>query len=148
VLSATAAGQSTAGGNAGDYCNLLGIENPYGDIWEFVDGWNILDGVNYVNDDPSSFSDNTTTNYAQFGSTNPTSSGWQNLMQQNVAMLPASVGASDATKFCDYYYYASGWRVALVGGRAYSGSSAGLACLTAYPSSSSAYSYFGGRLAY
>ena len=148
VLSIDAPGQSTLYGNAGDYCNLLGIENPFGDIWEFVDGWNILDGANYVCSDPADFADNTTTNYAQFGSTNPTSSGWQNLMQPNVAMLPASVGASDATKFCDYYSYASGWRVALVGGGAGSGSDAGLSSLDADGASSGARSYGGGRLCF
>jgi len=148
VLSIDAPGQSTAGGDSGDYCNLLGIENPFGDIWEFVDGWNIYYGVNYICSDPADFADDTTTGYSLFGSTNPTSSGWQNLMQPNVALLPASVGASDATKFCDYYYYASGWRVALVGGDANDSSRAGLAFLAAFTSSSNTASAIGGRLCF
>jgi hypothetical protein len=98
----TAPGQSTAGGNSGDYCNLFGIENPFGDIWEFVDGWNILNGVNYSCSNPAHFTDDTATNCEQFGNTNPMTSGWQNLMQQNLALLPASVGASSATKITDY----------------------------------------------
>jgi hypothetical protein len=150
VLSVTAAGQSTAGGNSSDYCNLLGIENPFGDIWEFVDGWNILDGNNYVCSDPASFADNvgSTTAYPLYGSTNPTTSGWQNTLQANVALLPASVGASDTTKVTDYYYYASGWRVAFVGGAADDGSLAGLFFLHASASSSAAHSVIGGRLCF
>lgn len=150
VLSVTAPGQSTAGGNAGDYCNLLGIENPFGDIWEFVDGWNINDGSNFICTNPSSFADNVgpTTAYAEYGSTNVQTSGWQATLQPNIGFLPASVGASDTTKITDYYYYASGWRVAIVGGLANYGSRAGLAYLGANDSSSRAGSDIGGRLCF
>ena len=126
VLSVTAPGQSTAGGNSSDYCNVLGIENPFGDVWEFVDGWNILDGANYICDDPAHFADDTTSNYSLFGSTNPTSSGYQNTLQPNIGFLPASVGAGWATKVTDYYAYNAGWRGVLVGGAAYNGANAGL----------------------
>lgn len=150
VLSVQAPGQSTAGGSSGDYCNFLGIENPYGDIWEFVDGWNINNGVNYICTDPASFADDVgpTSAYALYGSTNPTSSGWQDTLQQNVALLPAGVGASDTTKVTDYYWYASGWRVPLIGGGANYGSDAGLWALYTYNGSSFAHSYFGGRLCF
>jgi hypothetical protein len=150
VLSVTAVGQSTVGGNSGDYCNLLGIENPYGDIWEWVDGWNILDGVNYVSDNPNFFADDTATNYSLFGSTNPTDNGWQNTLQANIALLPASIGASDATKLCDYYYYynAAGWRPPSVGGDVVNGSRSGLLGHDASLISSRAYSAIGGRLCF
>jgi len=150
VLSVTASGQSTAGGDSSDYCNLLGIENPFGDIWEFVDGWNIYDGSNYICTDPAQFADNVgpTSAYSLYGAVNPQASGWQATLQQNLGLLPASVGASDTTKITDYYYYSSGWRVAFVGGYASSGSAAGLAFLHAAGSSSSADSLIGGRLCY
>lgn len=148
VLSVTAPGQSTAGGDSSDYCNLLGVENPFGDIWEFVDGWNILDGNNYVCSDPSLFADDTTSNYGLYGTTNPTASGYQNTLQANIGLLPASVGAGSTTKVTDYYRYASGWRIARSGGGANDGASAGLAYLLADKASSYAYSGVGGRLCF
>jgi len=148
VVSVTAAGQSTAGGDAGDYCNLLGVENPYGDIWEFVDGWNILDGNNYICASPEHFADNETSHYSLFGSTNPTSNGWQDTLQSNGGFLPASIGANSTTNITDYYWYSSGWMIALVGGNADRGASAGLFALAANSSSSHSSLSIGARLCY
>lgn len=148
VLSVTAPGKSTAGGNSGDYCNLFGIENLWGDLWQFIDGWNISSGANYVCSNPENLADDTITNYGLYGSTNATLSGWQNALQQNAGMLPASVGASSVTKVTDYYWYLSGWRVPLVGGYAVDGERGGLAALYAYGASSVAYSNIGGRLCF
>jgi len=150
VKSISAPGQSTSGGNSGDYVNLFGIEDPFGGIWGFIDGWNINSGVNYVCNNPANFADNAgpTSAYALYGSTNPTSGGWQNALQQNISMLPGSVGAGSTTKVTDYYNYASGWRVPFIGGPAHSGSYAGLCYLYASTDSSIAISNIGGRLCF
>lgn len=116
VLSINAAGQSTAGGNSGDYSNVFGLEDIYGALPEYVDGWNINNGVNYVCSNPAHYADNTATNYTAYGSTNPTGDGYQNTLQSNVAMLPATVGATGETKVTDYYKYLSGWTIPLMGG--------------------------------
>lgn len=150
VLSVTATGQSTSGGNSGDYSNFDGLEDAFGGLWEFVDGWNISNGANYACSNPSNYADDTTTNYGLYGSTNPTSSGWQDTLQQNIGLLPAGVGnsASSVTKVTDYYWYSGGWVAPFVGGYAAYGAYAGLFCLYANYSSADAVSHIGARLCY
>ena len=150
VLTVTAPGQSTAGGDSSDYCTLLGMESPFGDIWEWADGWNILDGTNYICTDPAQFADDVgpTSAYSLYGAVNAQASGWQATLQPNIGFLPASVGGSNTTKITDYYWYYSDWRVAGVGGSASHGSGAGLFALYADGSSSGAGSAIGGRLCF
>ena len=148
VLSVTAPGQTTGGGNSGDYCNFMGVENPFGDVFEFIDGWNINSGVNYVCSTPASFADDTATNYTLFGQTNCQTSGFQATLQPNVGMLPATVGATSATKITDYYWYAGGWVAPFVGGIANDGSYDGMLFLLALYGSSSAGDYVGARLCF
>ena len=147
VKSVAATGQSTTGGNSGDYSSLFGLEDVYGGIWGWVDGWNINSGANYVCNNPANFADDTTTNYTAFGVTNPTTNNYQATLQQNIGLLPASVSASPAL-IGDYYYYASGWRAPLVGGRAGIGAIAGVFALHAYDAFSAVYSSVGGRVCF
>ena len=150
VKSITATGQSTAGGNSGDYVNFMGIEDIFGTIWQWVDGWNVNNGVNYVCSNPTNFADDTTTNYTLFGSTNPLASGYQETLQSNIGFLPATVGGSgsDVARITDYYYYAAGWVAPLVGGAASYGSSCGLFYLYANDAASYVGSHIGSRLCF
>lgn len=150
VLSISAPGQSTVGGNSGDYVNFLGIEDIFGSIWQWVDGWNISSGTNYVCANSAHFADDTTTNYTSFGTTNAVTSGWQETLQSNIGFLPATVGGtgSDVAKITDYYYYAAGWVAPLVGGDAVRGSYCGLFCLDALDAASSVDSRIGSRLCF
>ena len=150
VLSITSPGKSTAGGDSQDYANFMGIELFTG-IYEFIDGWNINSGANYICSSPENFADDTTSNYLLYGSTNPVTNGWQATLQQNVAMLPATVGGTgnSSVDICDYYYSAiSGWVAPFAFGTANNGSSAGLFDLNALSASSVAGGHIGVRLCF
>ena len=148
VLSIAAPGQSTSGGSASDYVNFMGIEDLYGGLNEWIDGWNIHSGSNYVCSTPASYADDTFAGYALYGEINPTASGWQDTLQPNIAMLPSGVGATSITRLTDMYLYSSGWVAPTMGGIAASGVNTGLFYLTAlYPSSSPA-DHTGARLCF
>ena len=147
VKSINATGKTTVGGNIGDYSNLFGLEDIYGGVWQWLDGWNINSGVNYVCSNPALFADGTTTNYTNYGITNPLSNNWQQTFQQNVAMLPAT-GSASASYITDYYYYSSGWMAPVFGGSANYGSPGGVFCLAANDGASYVYSYLGGRVCF
>ena len=103
-----------------------GIENWFGNAWNWVDGFNVLDNQAWVSNTTAHFADDTTTNYQSLGATMPASSGYPtNVQPLPVGFLPASLGGSSSTYLTDYYWAASGWRVALFGGSAGYGTSAG-----------------------
>lgn len=138
---------SNGDNTVGSYMSYRGIENIYGHILEFVDGFNINDNVPYVCEDPDNFADDTATNYTNLGLTLATSDGWENLLEQsNRVFLPASVGASSSTKLTDYYTQGSGWRVATSGGEATSGLDGGMFNWVLSGTSSTKNSYTGTRL--
>jgi len=148
VKSKSASGQSTVNGNSGDYANLFGIEDLWGGVFQWVDGWNINNGNNYVCSNPSNFADGTTTNYTAYGVTNQTTTGWQNTLQQNVGFLPASLGATSVTKITDYYYSSSSGTAPVFGGRANDGSACGVFFLGADNNALVVWPNFGGRVQY
>ena len=119
---------NVSGGNGvvGSYMTYRGIENWYGHVWKWVDGFNINANVPYVCNTDTDFADDTAVDYTDLGITLPNADGWQNTLEQiSGGFLPASVGASDSTKITDNYYQDAGWRVALLGGDASSGANAG-----------------------
>lgn len=133
-------GLSNANGNAtanvsggdgvlGSYMTYRGIENWYGHLWSFVDGFNINDNVPYVCNTDTDFANDTAANYTDLGITLINGSGWQNTLEQiSGGFLPASVGANGATKITDYYYQGTGWRRPLLGGATYNSVNAGGFC--------------------
>lgn len=98
-----------------------GIENFFGNIWQFVDGLNTKDNVSYINYDPSSFAvDTFSGDYKQMGYTNANANGYVKEVGYDannpLIMLPVAVGGSATTYMCDYYYQNTGNRIAIVGG--------------------------------
>lgn len=126
-----------------------GIEDPWGNVWEWIDGVNFSDGTVYVCTTPGSYADDTATNYTSAG-TKVQSDGWIKDIGMSSNMpwtfYPITVGGSETTYIPDYANYSSGWRVLVVGGRYGNGSSAGLFCFNANHTSSYAYSLVGARL--
>ena len=53
-----------------------GIENLWGNTFEWVDGLNSMDSIAYVCTDPASFADNTDVNYIKTGVKIPTTGNW------------------------------------------------------------------------
>ena len=81
----------------------------------------------------------------------PLTEGWMKtaIFGAKGDILPASVGGSSTTQFCDYFYapeLGSGWRALVVGGLAYYGSSAGPFCSGAYYGSTYSSTLVGARL--
>ena len=143
------AGSTSALTESTKYMSYRGIEQWFGHLWKFVDGININAGRPYATNVRANFADDTTINYTDLGATIGTVSGDQNsLIQIGRGFLPASVGASSSTKITDYYWYAAGWRVLVVGGSSGSGVPAGGFCVDADSASATLYSTFGGRLCF
>lgn len=111
----TAASSRTTAG-AVQYRN---IENPWGNIWEWIDGVNFSDGTVYVCTTPANYADDTTSGYTNAG-TKTQSDGWIKAIGISStapwAFFPTEVGGSETIYIPDYAYYYSGWRVLHVGG--------------------------------
>lgn len=127
------------------------IENPWGNIWEWIDGANFNERAAHICTNPANYADDTTTNYTAAGVTLP-SSGWiKDLGMSNNfpwAFLPNTNGGSETTYIPDYVYSNAGWRVLVVGGHCSHGSSAGLLYFSANYASSYTSSSIGARLLY
>ena len=125
------------------------IEDPWGNIWEWIDGANFNDRAAYICTNPANYADDTTSNYTAAGVT-LCSSGWiKDLGLSNTfpwAFLPDANGGSETTYIADYVYSSSGWRVLVVGGYWSNGSNAGLFYFDASNSSSYSDGSIGARL--
>lgn len=116
---------TTGAGATSVYLKYRGIENLYGHIFKFVDGYKVNNNIPYLCNNFANFSDaENTTNY-----TNPTdvngaaitmhnANGYQGTLElTGRAFMPASLTGGDAThKITDYYYQGSGWHVVDSGG--------------------------------
>lgn len=125
------------------------IENPWGDVYEWIDGINFSDGTVYVCTDISKYADDTSTNYTNIG-TKAQSDGYISATGYSStspwSFYPTSTSGSETTYIPDYAYYAGGWRVLCVGGYWDSGSYAGLFYFHANDDSGNSYSSIGARL--
>ena len=96
-----------------------GIENWYGNLWQFVDGINIQNNIPFVADH-SYISDQFTSPYSSLGLTLCQSNGYPTNIAVsnsfNYQFLPLTIGGSSSTYLCDYYYQASGNMIAFCGG--------------------------------
>ena len=136
-----------------------GIENPFGHIWKYTDGANIQvttgdSGLSilWTTDDPSNFSDTSYTGYDKKGNICRTDGyAKKMLLGEDGDIVTTEVGGSSSTYWCDYYYtYTSANRmqVVRVGGRADSGSDAGLTFVNTYDAPSDAICHIGSRLCF
>lgn len=132
-------------------CVYRGIESPYGDVWQWVDGVNINEHQAWVTADAEDYASNVFASpYEQLGYANGgtngylTETGWDPDLP--FVEFPTVVGGSSSTYYSDYYYREAGQRVALVGGSWYNGASAGPSSWFLSYSSAAAYVTIGGRL--
>ena len=99
-----------------------GMENTFGNVYEWVDGVLINDLVARVCRKPSLYSSSLTAEYQPAGYTNwsangyPLEMGWDENFPE--ARFPVSIGAGSTTGYCDYYYQSTGLRGAYFGGGA------------------------------
>lgn len=132
-----------------------GIENPWGNIWEWVDGLNFNGGTYYICTDSSKFADDTTSNYIQLNYSGSSSWSSSYITKMGVdsrypwAMLPESAGSGSATTYYgDGAWSSTGWRVLSRGGSWSNGSLDGLFASSLSDASSGSYSHLGSRLLY
>lgn len=135
----------TSGSNG---MKFLGVENFYGNVWEFVDGLTIVDYVCKITEDPSKY-DDVGTGYEITAGTVPSASN--NYIKEMKAtndapFLPSVVGGSETTYFCDGLRTGQGTRVASFGGYWENVGQVGAFCWILNLDSSSSYSYAGSRL--
>ncbi|MBB6451974.1 hypothetical protein HNQ94_000395 [Salirhabdus euzebyi] len=132
-------------------CVYRGIESPWGDIYQFVDGININDHQTWVAKNADDYTSNVFASpYEQVGYVNSNTNGYVSEMGYDTnnpfVELPVNVSGGSTTYYSDYYYQSTGQRIALVGGYWSYGSSAGLSYWALYASSGNAYVILGGRL--
>ncbi len=151
-----AASSGSIGDNAGGKypCMYRGIESPYADIFQFVDGINIKDHQAWVCKDSTAYKSNTFAHpYEQLSYINhdvngyPTAMGYDELLP--FAEFPIAIqtsGVSAAKYYCDYYYQNVGELIALFGGCWTDGSIAGPSCWRLHHSSSTSNVASGARL--
>ena len=126
------------------------IENPWGNVFEWIDGINVNNRVPYICTEPESYADDTTSNYTSSGITLP-NSGWiKGLGFSSVfpwALLPDTTGGGSATTYIpDYINSSAGWSVVDVSGCYTNASIAGLFFFDASQSSGISSQYIGARL--
>lgn len=127
------------------------IENPWGNVYEWIDGINFSNSTVYVCTDPAKYADDTATGYTSIGSKSQ-SSGWIKSLGLSsfapYAFFPSAVDGSSSTYISDYYWRGSGWSLLYVGGYWSPGLVAGLFCFGADGASSSSSPNRGARLLY
>lgn len=145
-------GGAVTGAGQGDFVSYRGIENFWGNVWEFRDGLTVDATANDTTTPISFWATNNRVDFADTGSTNMvlvaqnTNVGAANagyisaLDEASYGFLGKAVAGSSSTKVPDSYYQysanGSGWRAPWVGGRADDGLSAGPFGLYVYTSSS------------
>lgn len=133
-----------------------GIEDFWGNVYEWVDGVNWNGGTYYVCNDPSKYADDTASNYEQLSFKGSTSWGSSYITEEGLdtgdnphVMLPAAAGSgSESTFMCDACWSSTGWRVFQHGGHWSYGSLCGLFTASLDYTSSTSSSRIGSRLLY
>lgn len=132
---------------------FLGIESLWGDVWRFIDGININDGIPWVCKNSAQYMSNLfAAPYEQLSYSTSLIEGYAKTMGHDFDKPFASItsevggGASSSAYYSDYYYRAAGQRVALLGGDWSYGSVAGLSFWYLGLSAASAVVYVGARL--
>ena len=139
----------TAGSRISDgaaECQYRWIENLWGNVYQWVDGFNANGTTVYYCTDPSKYADDTATGYTKIG-TLPASGYIKDLIvTDNGLLIPKTTGGSETTYIPDYMWSSSGWRVLCVGGDWSYGANAGLLCFFANNASSNPNSSISARL--
>ena len=153
---ATYAGQTTGNVTSGTQdnkttpVNWRGIENFWGNIFDWIDGLNINNRVPYFCNSYT-FVDDTATGYTQIGFNLPSSNyitalGYDSTNDWVLLPSESSSTANPTGPIGDYVDSNSGWRVALLGGRWSHDSNAGAFYWLCYDHSSDANASIGARI--
>ena len=143
----------TTGGYATDYSFVLGVENPWGNVWERVTAL-ISDHDFYYKPQPP-YDYSTIAGWTRLQTalganiTLPSGDGYGGIPFSGLGIvLPSTVTGSSSTKMRDFYSQGSGLRVLLVGGSSDYGATAGPFFWSASNAASYTYTSVGGRLCF
>lgn len=137
--------------NSTDGVVFLGVEDFYGNVWEWVDGVVLNALTYYLTRDPSLYND-TGSGFeisAASGLSNANNGGKYLTAVKgtnDLGFLPAATGGSSATYYCDYFWVNDSVQVAIFGGGWNYGAYAGAFCWYLAYSASDAGAYVGSRL--
>jgi len=107
-----------------------GIENPWGHVWSFVDGIVKEDGGYYMTTDCTAYTDEGyASTYTWKDHSWQTDNNYVRTFDYKTFFAKSS-GGSETTYLTDYFWYASGSRVVLCGGRLNHGAYGGAGCVT------------------
>ena len=145
------ANSSTNSTSGADYMRYRGIENIYGNCWNWSDGINVnVSGTGnvHVTNNRSDFADGVTTNLELLTSELTTESNYiKEFLPLDWASLAKTTGGGSTTYVTDRHYGSgAAARVVRVGGNASTGANAGLFCVGAISSSANTNRTFGARL--
>lgn len=142
----TGRGYGTDGATAVQYRH---IENPWGNVFDWVDGVNFNGSTVYVCTDPAKYADDTSAGYINAG-TRASSGGYISALGVSTtapwAIYPSFAGGSETTYIPDYSWTSSGWLALYVGGNWGYGSRVGLFYFNGDYGSSSSANSIGARL--
>jgi hypothetical protein len=134
-------------------CKYREIENPWGNVCQYIDGVNINEHQAWVCRTPADYACNVfAAPYEQLSYVNHNVNGYIAAMGYDnshpFAEFPSAVGGAATTYYADYYYQTTGQRALLMGGGLDSALPAGITFLGATISSASVSSFIfqGGRL--
>ena len=132
--------------------NWRGIENFWGNIYDWIDGLNINGKIPYFCNSYT-FVDDTATGYTQISFSLPspnyiTAFGYDSNNDWILLPSESSSTANPTGPISDYLYSASEWRVAQLSGRWTSDSGAGAFAWACSDRSSTAFAYIGARVMY
>jgi hypothetical protein len=165
----TVAGASNALGNAStnttngagvnakpgtSFMSYRGIENWYGNCWNWADGINVnvtATGNVHITNDYRNFADGTATGYTLVTSSFPTASGFiRNILNTAAYFLSSTNSGGSSTTFITDQHYGSALasRVVYVSSGANLGASAGGFCLSSDYGASNSFRVIGARLAF
>ncbi len=128
-----------------------GIEDIFGNVWQYVDGINIKDNQAYINYNPSTYAvDTFDGDYQKLGYINAKLDGYSVSLgydsSHSIIAFPTSVGGDENSHMSDYYWQATGNRIAFVGGHYTNALNAGLWSWYFSVTSSHAWANVGARL--
>ena len=158
---------SVTNANGYNVVSYRGVENPFGNIWKWLDGmneyirWNENDPDNkfidkydmYINLD-GNYTDDTGEGYSKLSFSPATTNGYISAFgydpDYDFLFIPAETKGDSSLPVGDYYYRSdsTGWRVALFGGCWNNGATAGGFCLYLDNASGGRHATFGARLEY
>lgn len=110
-----------------------GLEDIFGNVWQFIAGINIKDRVTYISYNSGDYTaDKFDGSYKALGYTNAASNGWIKALGYNnnnpLIILPIAISDDASSYMRDYYWQDAGNRIVRFGGAWGSGGRGGLWC--------------------